>query len=293
MDRKRLQYFVILAKKLHFGAAAEELGIAQSALSRQISILEEEMGCMLFDRSNRWNVSLTAAGSSFFIEVQKILTQFDNAQKLASSIARGEAGNLLIAVVPAAVNVPGFLNALRKMQVFYHKLHLNIKTANSKVIYDKVRNKETDLGIVRMAPVHTEDLQMAILENDNLLAAIPKKHPLAKKEHLFLSDFRNERIIFQESQDATPLRSMLDIMCRNAGFTPNVVMEIENITVLLHLLPVLNCVTILPKSFPRHYNDLVYRPFEDCNEHLPISAVWRTDNNSPTLKKFLHILMQK
>ena len=118
MDRKRLKYFITLAEMLHFGAAAEELGIAQSALSRQINVLENELGCQLFDRSNRWNVALTAAGESFFIEAQKILTMFDNAKRLASSVARGEAGTLLIDVIPAAVNATGFIKALREMQVF-------------------------------------------------------------------------------------------------------------------------------------------------------------------------------
>ena len=73
MDRKRLLYFVTLAEKLHFGAAAEKLNIAQSALSRQIGLLEEELSCMLFDRSNRWNVTLTAAGHTFLNEAKKIL----------------------------------------------------------------------------------------------------------------------------------------------------------------------------------------------------------------------------
>ena len=104
MDQKRLQYFITLAKMLHYGAAAEELNIAQSALSRQINVLEDELGCLLFDRANRGNVSLTAAGAAFFVEAQKILTQFDNAKRLASSAARGEAGTLLIDVIPAAVN---------------------------------------------------------------------------------------------------------------------------------------------------------------------------------------------
>lgn len=292
MNKKRLQYFITLAEMLHFGAAASELNIAQSALSRQINILEEELECQLFDRSNRWNVSLTAAGEAYLEEAKKIITQLDNAKRLATSVARGEAGTLLIDVIPAAVNATGFIKALREMQVFYKQLHLNIKTANSKIIYEKVRNQETDLGIVRMQPEEDEDMRMAVLENDYLLAAIPKNHPLAGKEHLYLADFRNERIIFQEAQDATPLRTKLDMLCRNAGFKPNVIMEIENITVLLHLLPVLNCVTIVPQSFPQQ-SDLVYRSFEDCNAHLPISAVWRTENNSPILKKFLHTLIRK
>ena len=290
MDRKRLLYFVTLAEKLHFGAAAEKLNIAQSALSRQIGLLEEELSCMLFDRSNRWNVTLTAAGQTFLNEAKKILALVDSAKRLTTAAARGEAGVLHLELVPSAVNLPSFLDAIRHLQTLSPQLHFSIGTSNSTVICEKVRNGDADLGIVRMAPASTEELKMSMLANDRLLAAIPKKHHLARKEKLYLADLRQERFILQNSHDATPLRSMLDIICRNGGFAPQVVMEIENMTTVLHLLPVLDAITILPESFPLHYTDLVYRTLEDCRECLPISAVWRRDNSSPALKCFLNNL---
>ena len=83
MDKKRLQYFVTLAQMLHFGAAAEKLSLAQSALSRQMQLLEGELECQLFDHSNRWNVTLTSAGKVFLAEAEKLLAQMDGALEAA------------------------------------------------------------------------------------------------------------------------------------------------------------------------------------------------------------------
>ena len=291
MDKKRLIYFTTLAEKMHFGATAEKLNIAQSALSRQISLLEEELGCQLFDRTNKWNVSLTSAGNVFLDEAKKIIAQMDNASRLTAAAARGESGKFCIELVPSAVNVESFLAALRYLHKDYLDLHLSIRNNNSKVIRNHIMNEDADLGIVRMAPINDEILQMRALTHDRLIAAIPKQHKLACKEKIYLSDFKNQRLMLQSSNDATPLRSLLDIICHRAGFTPNVIMEIENLTTLLSLLPVLNSLTILPESFTRFNDELVYRPLEDCIEELPISAIWRSDNNSTILKQFLKVLL--
>ena len=136
MDKKRLEYFVTLAQMLHFGAAAEKLSIAQSALSRQMQILEGELECQLFDRSNRWNVSLTSAGKIFLAEAERLLNQMAGAKKLTAAVARGEAGKLFIELVPAAVNVASFLATLRQLQNHYEGLHLSIGTSISTVIYE-------------------------------------------------------------------------------------------------------------------------------------------------------------
>lgn len=293
MDKKRLQYFVTLAQMLHFGAASEKLSLAQSALSRQIQLLEEELSCQLFDRSNRWNVSLTAPGKVFLAEAEKLLAQMESAKRLASAVARGEAGKLFIEIVPAAVNVASFIVALRSMQELHSDLHFSIGTSTSPVICEKVQKEEVDLGIVRMAPFSTENLAMNVLANDRLVAAIPAKHHLAAKKRLFLKDLHNEKFILQSSHDATPLRNLLYVVCRKAGFEPVVAMEIENLNTLLALLPVFNAVTLLPESFAGHNEDLCCRYVEDCQEVLPLSVIYRKDNSSPILHKFLQKLKKE
>ena len=290
MDLKRLSFFLKLAETLHFGRAAEELGIAQSALSRRILLLEEELGCRLFDRSNRWKVSLTPAGVAFAPEARKILALAGEAKDIALAAAKGELGRLSVELVPSVMSFPPFLHAVHEMRIHHPGLHLNIQEGASGRIYRLVRGKEADLGILRIASVPDEELEMRLLARNRLLMAIPEKHPLAGKRRLFLRDFSRERFIVPRATDAALPGNLLDLICRKAGFTPEIALEIESMTAVLSILPALNCVTLVPDSFAGRFGGLVFRSLDDYAEMLPLSAVWRRDNPSPALKKFLHIL---
>lgn len=289
MDIKRLFFFVKLAENLHFGKTAEELGLAQSALSRQMQLLEKELGCRLLDRSNRWNISLTPAGEAYLSEARKILKLVESARKTAVETARGEQGHLSIDVVSSVMNFPAFLHTLQEMRIHYPGLHLNIREGVSNHIRERVRRQETDLGIIRIAPTPDRELDLCLLTLNYLLMAIPEKHPLAMKKQLFLRDFAHERFIVPGTRDVTMPGSQLEIICLNAGFTPEIALEIENMTTILHLLPALNCVTLVPDSFAGKFDGLVFRALEDYSPTLPLSAVWRRDNQSQALKKFLTI----
>ena len=289
MDLKRLYFFVKLAEDLHFGKAAEELGIVQSALSRQIQLLEKELDCRLLDRSNRWNVSLTPAGKAYLPEVRKILAQVEAARKIAVETARGEQGLLSIDVVSSVMNFPAFLFTLQEMRIQYPGLHLNIQEGVSSRIHERVRRQEVDLGIIRIPPTPDDELDMSLLTRNYLLMAIPEKHPLATKERVFLHDFARERFIVPRAKDVTLPRSQLEIICLHAGFTPEIALEIENMTTILHMLPALNCVTLVPDSFAGKFDGLVFRALEDYSQTLPLSAVWRQDNQSQALRRFLAI----
>ncbi|MFF3330673.1 LysR family transcriptional regulator [Streptomyces sp. NPDC002888] len=72
LETRELEYFVAVAEELHFGRAAERLGIAQPPLSRAISRLERRMGVQSFERTSR-RVDLTAAGAVFLAESRKVL----------------------------------------------------------------------------------------------------------------------------------------------------------------------------------------------------------------------------
>src|SRR5579862_5523542 len=98
MELRHLRYFVAVGEDQHYGRAAERLGIAQPALSRQIQDLEKELGFVLFDRLPR-GVKLSAAGKLFLSDARRILHDVDDAKRRAERVAAGKAGTLRIGFV--------------------------------------------------------------------------------------------------------------------------------------------------------------------------------------------------
>ena len=96
----QLRCFVAVSEELHFGRAAERLHMTQPPLSRQIRLLEHQVGTPLLERTNRV-VRFTAAGKAFFPEAARILRLADEAATTARRIAKGEKGSMAIGFLPA------------------------------------------------------------------------------------------------------------------------------------------------------------------------------------------------
>ena len=100
MELRHLRYFVAVGEEQHYGRAADRLGIAQPALSRQIRDLEKELGFTLFDRLPR-AVKLNAAGTLFLSDARRILQEVEDAKLRAERVATGKAGTLRVGFVEA------------------------------------------------------------------------------------------------------------------------------------------------------------------------------------------------
>ena len=98
MNRNQLKYFVAAAESRSFTKAAEQSYISQTAITQQIRLLEEALGCPLFDRSTR-PVSLTPAGTIFLREAKGILERMSRAQERVHDASTGLSGTLRVGYV--------------------------------------------------------------------------------------------------------------------------------------------------------------------------------------------------
>ena len=101
MELRYLRSFLVLAEELHFGRAARRLNISQPPLSRQIALLEQELGTLLFRRTRR-TVELTSAGGAFRKSVTTVMAELDLALDEARRVASGQIGNLTLGMVESA-----------------------------------------------------------------------------------------------------------------------------------------------------------------------------------------------
>ena len=120
MNRNQLRYFVAAAESRSFTKAADQFFISQTAVTQQIRLLEEMLGCPLFDRSTR-PVSLTPAGKAFLTEAKAILERMDQAIDRAHGASTGLSGSLRIGYLKG-YEQSGFTDFLRE----FHQRHANL-----------------------------------------------------------------------------------------------------------------------------------------------------------------------
>uniref|UniRef100_A0AAU3GNA1 LysR family transcriptional regulator n=1 Tax=Streptomyces sp. NBC_01401 TaxID=2903854 RepID=A0AAU3GNA1_9ACTN len=180
MELRALQYFVTVAEELHFGRAAQRLGIVQPAVSQQIARLERELGVRLLDRTSR-RVRLTPAGERVLAASRKTLA--------AAARVRVVAGE------PAAVLRIGVASCVtRRLDRAVGRLSDNERPAEPKLVdlpvaarLDAVRDGELDLALVRGA-LTSSAVTVVRAWSEPLHAVLAHEHPAARKPAVSLRD---------------------------------------------------------------------------------------------------------
>ncbi|MFJ9554199.1 LysR family transcriptional regulator [Nocardiopsis sp. NPDC101807] len=180
MELRALQYFVTVAEELHFGRAAQRLGIVQPAVSQQVARLERELGARLLDRTSR-RVRLTPAGERVLAEARRTLA--------AAARVRVVAGE------PAAVLRIGVASCVtRRLDRALGRLGDGERPAEPRLVdlpvaarLDAVRDGELDLALVRGA-FTSEEMTVVRAWSEPLHAVLAREHPAARKSAVGLHD---------------------------------------------------------------------------------------------------------
>jgi DNA-binding transcriptional LysR family regulator len=205
IEVRELVHFTTVADALHFGAAAEKLGISQPPLSRSIARLERRLGFQLFHRTTR-RISLTPAGEVFLADCRRLLVEMDGAIRRAQRV--GKSGSLKLAVRPGAgqsvltelLNSYAELPGSGPVEVLY--------------CYDEVAALHTGAADVTLmcATSTTNGLELLELGDERPVAALPAGHRLAARSSLALADLQS----LPEFSDALPYEPLDAIVDRVA-----------------------------------------------------------------------------
>ena len=179
MDIKSLRYFLAVVQEGNITQAAKKLCIAQPPLSRQIRLLEEELGVTLFLRGKK-KIRLTEEGRFLKQQAEEIIELMEKTREQMGRLGGGVHG--LVSV--AAVESFG-IGLLSEMVEAFHReypqVHFQIWCGNSDEVRDKLERGLADVGIVR-APVYMEQCEQIFLRSEPWVAAMSRRHPLAAEE---------------------------------------------------------------------------------------------------------------
>lgn len=291
---KQIQYFLLLAKELHFARTASKLGITQATLSGEIKKLEKKFGFALFDRSNKWEIRLTEAGESYLQHIEQVPDIISNAYKAAAGTARGEAGVIKISITHMVYDLLNIGKLCKQMFSRYPGIVINIDDQLSPEAVEKnVLLQKADVGFTTISRyrVPPEHLVIKKLMPMNLNLILPVGHPLADKLRISYDDLKDCEFILPPATAIPVLRQLFnDIFMRNAGAIPKITHELESLSGIQQFVAENFGIAVLPERVPNIFPErIIARPFpEDIDSYLAIAI--SDCRHSAALNNFMTVL---
>jgi DNA-binding transcriptional LysR family regulator len=288
MELRHLRYFVGVAEEQHFGRAAERLRVAQPSLSRQIHDLESEMGFLLFDRLPR-GVRLSAAGKLFLSDARRILQDVDEAKRRAERIALGKAGTLRIGIATAVSWHGLVVDSFREFRRRQPDVELELHHLLSVHQIEAILSGRLDAGFAASLTPWHKDLAHWEFVQDRMLLAVPKGHHLTKREGIRLRDLRDMPFVWFPRWVNPVIHDQMMRACARGGLSaPRIVQEATDRDTNLGLVQCRIGIAWMTESTRWHCpRGIVLLPVVDMNVRLPFSLIWKKDNSSPLLQKFV------
>lgn len=235
MDLLQLKYFQTVARLEHMTQAAKALSIAQPSLSQTIAHLEDELEIPLFERQGR-RIRLNAFGRALLQHVERVFRELDEARQELADLAGTEQGQIALSVIVPQV-LPELLGAFQTLHphISFRLFHQHALQA----VQQQLERGEVDVCLTS-PPLEQEgiDWQEGIgwvpLLSEEIYLVVPLNHPLAERESIHLSDVAHDPFISLRAGDS--LRELTDRFCRQAGFTPSIVFEGDEIETLRGLV---------------------------------------------------------
>jgi DNA-binding transcriptional LysR family regulator len=287
MELRHLRYFVAVGEDEHYGRAAQRLRVAQPALSSQIQDLEREIGAQLFDRLPR-GVRLSAAGKVFLEDCRRILKDVNEAAIRAERAARGIIGTLRVGFTES-VSWHGVVpDSLREFRRTHPEADLQLSSLSSLEQIQAVRSGRLDTAFVY---VPTADPQIAeiVVDSHHVVLAIPRLHPVSRLKKLRLRDLvETDFVWFPRRQHPANYDRLLQACSRGGLTNPRIVQQAVDQATMLSLVSCgLGVAFVADATRWRCPKEVVLRKVDDLRLPLTVSCIWRKDNRSPLLARFL------
>ena len=225
MTFRQVEIFLAVARARNFTRAAATLHLSQSTLSQHVRELEEELGVRLFDRLGRV-VTLTEGGRLLEDHATRIVTAVTGARRMIDELKGLERGSLVIgaSTTPGIYILPGIVARFLRR---YPGIAVSLRIANSRVIEERIRADEVDLGIVGGHLLTPSERCAAAGLLDELLLIVPPGHPWAARRDIAPPELAGAPLLMREQGSAT--RLVTERTLRRAGVEFTTAMELDHI----------------------------------------------------------------
>jgi LysR family transcriptional regulator, benzoate and cis,cis-muconate-responsive activator of ben and cat genes len=278
MDLRQLRYFVAVARERNFTRAAQMLHIAQPPLSRQIQLLEEQLGVPLIIRKSR-PVRLTEAGKLFYEQSLQILGRVEQMQAATRRVGLNQNSVFSIGFV-ASTLYGGLPSLVRKLREHAPELDIQLLELVSVQQIPALKEGRIDIGFGR---VRHRDPNIAdiMLRDERLMAAIPKGTPLASDTSpLSPAALNGCKIIVYPKEPRPGYADHVLGLLQSHDARPTEVQEVREIQTALGLVAAEAGICIIPATARQMRSDVHYRLLEGKDMTSPVILNHRISDNS-------------
>ena len=282
MELAKLRYFYTVAKLGHVTRAAEEIHIAQPALTKAIKQLEEELGTPLFYKKGR-NILLTVYGEYLKEKLDGVLPQIDSIGEDLQRLKQERRNTVKLNVLAASTAVTDAV--------------VSYKKKNPEVVFQVIQNEEeTDCDVSVSMKTETRSFLPAFLRRvemeEEIYLAVPKNSPYAAWENIFLGQVKEEGFVHLAGSRA--FRFACDKFCALAGFQARISFESDSPTAVRNIIGAHAGVGFWPEySWGKVSSDVVLLPIIEpiCQRELVI-GLHESPTPSTVAEDFYHYLIK-
>ena len=231
MELRQLEYFQMASHLHNITRAAERLRVSQPNITVAIKKLEAELGIQLFDRSQK-QLLLTPEGKIFLTRIELALRNIQDAVLEVIDYKQLQKGTIKIGI-PPMMGAYLFPKIFSSFQKHYPHLDIFLQEEGSVSIREQLERDELDFGIIITSGA-SSSLQLLPMSKSQLLCCVPANSPLAQKESLTPQDIAKTNILMMK--EGSFLRELTMAKMKEAGVTPNIVLESNQIVTLRGLV---------------------------------------------------------
>lgn len=270
MNLQQLYYFQTISRLKNYTKASEHLLVAQSSLSHSISDLERELGVPLFFKVGR-NIDITEYGLCFLRHVDKIIEELETAKQDIRNMMNPNMGKIRLALAHTISN--SFIPAMIKG--FYEDpnnraIQFEFSEKQAARIIDAFANRTIDLGFG--AKIDCESLEYFHLFDEEFVAVVSRRHPLAIQDSVRLQDLAAEPLITYTFNCGT--RYWIDTVFQQYHISPNIIQEVDTEKVMASAVASDLGVAVMPRISELPAYDVVTLTLENAELRRPMYMCW-------------------
>ena len=277
MNLRDLEYLIAVDEERHFHRAAARCFVSQPTLSGQLKKLEQELGVLLIERTNR-QVSMTAAGKAVVEHARKVLAETAAIKDVARNFQDPMMGDVRVGIIPTIapyllpIIMPHLHNHFKNLKLWLYEYQTHI-------CLEKLQNAELDCLILAL-PIDKHDFYEMDLFREPFRLAVNREQLLAKKKKLNLGDIAQQKLLLLEEGHC--LRGHILDICMLAGVKEQTDFQATSLETLRHMVGEGMGMTLMPElAVPKKTtkaDEIRYIEFSDPKPNRRIGMLYRKNS---------------